>query len=79
VLATYVTEGPVEQVWYFISKTSRAFDALIHSRALLTAILCWLATLCIMSSCSLLAFPLSVSLALSRLCCLCFSVSIWNS
>ena len=32
-------------VWYFISKTSRAFDVLIHSRALLATILSWLVTL----------------------------------
>jgi len=32
----------------------------------------------IMSSCSLLASPLSVSLVSLRLCCLCFSVSISN-
>ena len=32
----------------FISKTSRAFNVLIHSRALLVAILCWLDSIGIM-------------------------------
>ena len=64
---------------YFMSKTSRAFDVLIHSRALLAARHSLLVSdsVGIMSSCSLLAFPLSFKLALSCLHCL-FSVSILN-
>jgi len=51
-----------------------------HSNAaLLAAILYWLATVGITSSCLLLAFPLSVSLTSLHLGCLCFSVSILNS
>jgi len=47
-----------------------------HSGAPLIAILSWFdGSVGITSSCSLLAFPLLVSLALSRLCCLCFAVS----
>jgi len=60
-------------------KTSRAFDVL--SDPLRQAKLCWLATLWApwVFSCSLLVFPLSVNLAPSRLCCLCFSVPISKS
>jgi len=62
-------------------KTSRAFNVLIHSKALLAGTHSLLVSnsVGITSSCSLLAFPLSVSLVLLRLCCLCFSVSISNS
>jgi len=56
-------------------KTSRAFDVLIHSSQTLLVS----DSVGTMSSCSLLAFPLSVSLASSRLHCLCFSVSISKS
>jgi len=61
-------------------KTSRAFDVLIHSGKPNSV---GIATLYAprVFSCSLLApaFPLSVSLASSRLRCLCFSVSISKS
>jgi len=50
-------------------------DVPIHSRALLEAILSWLATVGIMSSCLFLVFPLSVSLVSLCLCWLSFSVS----
>jgi len=68
----------MKQVWYFISKNQ---PGLWRSDPLRRAKLCWLATLKAprVFSCSLLAFPLSVSLASSHLCCLCFSVSISKS
>jgi len=56
-------------------KTSRAFDVLIHSSQTLLVSNSVGTT----SSRSLQAFPLSVSLASSRLHCLCFSVSISKS
>ena len=56
-------------------KTSRAFDVLIHSSQTLLVS----DSVGTTSSCSLLAFPLSLSLALLRLHCLCFSVSILKS
>jgi len=62
----------------FISKTQ---PGLRRSDPLLAAIISLLVSdpVGTMSSCSLLAFLLSVSLVSSRLRCLCFSVSISNS
>ena len=65
------------QVWYFISKNqlgllcSHPFKSSPGSHSLLVS-----NSVGTTSSCSLLAFPLLVSLALSHLHCLCFSVSI---
>jgi len=69
-----------EQVWYFISKNqpalrcSNPLKSSPGSHSLLVS-----NSVGITSSCSLLVFPLSVSLMSSRLRCLCFSVSILNS
>ena len=67
-----------KQDWYFISKNQPGIG---RSDPLRQAKLCWLATLYApwIFSCSLLAFPLSVSPTSSRLRCLCFSVSISKS
>ena len=68
-----------KQVWYFLSKNqlglrcSNPFKSPPGSHSLLAS-----DSVGTTSSCSLLAFPLSVSLTLLRLCCLCFSVSISN-
>ena len=68
-----------QQVWYFVPKRwpglwcSNPLKSSPVSHTLLVS-----DSIGIMSSCLLLAFPLSVSLVLSRLHCLCFSVSISN-
>jgi len=67
------------QIWYFISKNqpglrrSGPLKSSPGSHSLLVS-----DSVGITSSCSLLAFPLLVSLASSCLHCLCFSVSISN-
>ena len=67
----------IKQVWYFISinqpglRRSDPLKSSLGSHSLLVS-----DSVGTTSSCSLLAFPLSVSLASSRLHCLCFSVSI---
>ena len=55
------------QVWYFIS---RSLKISIHSRALLAVPQLVSCSVGVTSSCSLLAFPLSVSLSLLHLRCL---------
>jgi len=73
----WLCEGSVKNIKSDISypKTSLAFDVLIHSRALLAAQHSLLVgdSVGITSSCSLLAFPLSVNLTSLCLRCLYYS------
>ena len=72
--------GARKQVWYFISKLQprlQHFDPLKSSPG--SHSLLGSDSVGITSSCSLLVFPLLVSLTLSCLCCFCFSVSKLNS
>jgi len=79
-IGRYQFKRNLEQVWYIIFKNQ---PGLQHSDPLKSSpgshSMVVSDSVGITSSCLLLVFPLSVSLVLSRLRCLCFSVFILNS